>query len=184
MIKEDISYRLADAFIKEYRKTGNYLFSMKSVDKSKWWTHFEKASSYRYIKGWTPEVHVKSCFEKYGKILPYRLYGKTAIAAWEEYQHRYNENNKNDYVIQMLNKYKKIKKWGGEYTPEFYKNNLMLLKRKMLSIHFLSLSKEFRRLNQEHHFYDEEELNIKRVIVYKNKKVFNKMKEVFGEDFY
>ena len=184
MIKDEVSYRLASAFIIEYRKYNSYLFTMTSVDKTKWWIHFEKASGYRSIKGWTPEAHVKSCFEKFGKILPFRLYGKTAIEAWEEYHHRYEGKQGNDFLVQMLDTYKKIKKWGGEYTPEFYDKNKIVLKRKTLSVHFLSLSKKFREINEEENYYDRDILNIKRTVVFKNKKVYKKMKEIFKEDFY
>jgi hypothetical protein len=184
MLKDEVSYRLASAFINEYRKHNSYLFTLKNVDKTKWWVHFEKASGYRSIKGWTPETHVKCCFEKYGKILPFRLYGKTAIEAWEEYHHRYDGKQSNDIITQMLDTYKKMKKWGGEYTADFYKNNKLMLKRKNLSIHFLSLSKEFRKINDEEHYYDKETLNIKRTIVFRNKKLYKKMKELFGSDFY
>lgn len=185
MTKEEVSYRLADTFIKEYKQFDSYLFSMRTVDKSKWWTHFQKAAGYRSIKGWTPEVHVKSCFEKYGKILPFRLFGKTALEAWEEYHHRYEGKQSNDFVIQMLDTYKRIKKWSkdGSYDPEFYKNNVIFIKRGILSIHFLSLSKSFRMLNEVENFFDEETLNFKRAMVFRNKKLVNKMKEVFGEDF-
>jgi len=184
MTKEEVSYRLADTFLKEYKKHNSYLFSMKTVDKSKWWIHFQKAASYRSIKGWIPEVHIKSCFEKYGKILPFRIYGKTAIGAWEEYHHRYEGKQTNNYVIQMLGTFKKIKKWRGGYNPEYYKNNIYTIQRKTLSIHFLSLSKEFRKLNNEIGLYDIDVLNFKRAMVFRNKKLVNKMKEVFGKDFY
>jgi hypothetical protein len=185
MTKEEVSYRLADTFMKEYKQFDSYLFSMRTVDKSKWWIHFQKAAGYRSIKGWNPEVHVKSCFEKYGKILPFRLFGKTALAAWEEYHHRYEGKQTNDFIIQMLDTYKRIKKWSDNdsYDPEYYKNNIMNIKRGNLSIHFLSLSKSFRRLNEVENFFYEEDLNFKRAVVFRNKKIVSKMKEIFGKDF-
>jgi len=185
MTKEEISYRLADTFMREYKKFNSYLFSMKTVDKSKWWSHFEKAAGYRSIEGWTPEVHIKSCFEKYGKILPFRIYGKTAIGAWEEYHHRYEEKQGNDIVVQMLDTFKRIKKWndGEGYNWGYYSANLRNIKRGILSVHFLSLSKEFRRLNEEENFYELETLNFKRAMVFRNKKLVIKMREIFGEDF-
>lgn len=192
MTKEEIAYRLADTFMREAKKHNSYSFSMRTVDKSKWWIHFQKAAGYRSIKGWTPEVHIKCCFEKHGNILPFRIYGKTAIGAWEEYHHRYEGKQTNDYVVQMLTTFKKIKKWNhpnrkflkDEYKPEYYVHNRMLLKRHNLSIHFLSLSREFRRLNEIENYYDEDDLNFKRAVVFRNKKLVNKMKEVFKEDFY
>ena len=184
MLKEEASYGLARTFIEEYKKFGKYLFSMKTVDKSKWWVHFERAAGYRSIKGWTPEIHIKSCFEKYGIILPFRLYGKTALEAWEEYHHRFEEKKTNSFLIQMLDTYSRMKKQYGEYNLDFYRDNKLLLKRKTLSVHFLSLSKEYRRINDEDNYYDKETLDIKRQVVCTNKKIFNKMKEVFKEDFY
>ena len=184
MIKEEVSYRLASAFMKEYKNYGSYLFSMRNVDKTKWWVHFERAAGYRSIEGWTPETHVKSCFEKYGKILPFRIYGKTALEAWKEYHHRYDEPNKNSFVIQMLGTYKKMKKWGNGYDSKFYEANKLAIRRKLLSIHFLSLSKAFRELNEIERYYDDDMLDIKRSIVYTNKKLYSKMKELFNDDFY
>lgn len=184
MIKEEISYRLAEAFMKESKKNGQYLFSMRTVDKSKWWVHFERTAGYRSIKGWTPETHVKCCFEKHGPILPFRLFGKTALEAWEEYHHRFDDVNKNDFVVQMLNTYKKMKKIYGEYNPEFYKANQLFIRRGNYSIHFLSLSKSFRELNDKMFFYDEDVLDMKRIVVYTNKKVYKTMESLFGDDFY
>ena len=184
MLKEEASYRLASAFINEYKKFGSYLFSMKSVEKSKWWIHFQKASGYRSIQDWNPETHVKSCFEKYGKILPFRIYGKTALEAWKEYHHRYEEKRTNNFVIQMLDTYNRMKKQYDGYNPDFFRENLLLIKRGTLSIHFLSLSKSFRELNEEKGFYDAEVLDIKKQVVGANKKVYKKMKEIFKEDFY
>jgi len=184
VLKEEASYGLARTFIEEYKKFGRYLFSMKTVDKSKWWVHFERAAGYRSIEGWTPEIHVKSCFEKYGIILPFRLFGKTAIEAWEEYHHRFEEKKTNNFIVQMLDTYNRMKKQYGGYNPDFFKENLLLIKRGILSIHFLSLSKTFRELNKEKGFYDTDMLDIKRQVVCTNKKVFNKMKELFKDDFY
>jgi len=185
MTKEEATYRLASAYIKEYRQVGGYLFTMKNVDRTKWIKFFERAAGYRSIVGWSPEEHVKSCFEKHGKILPFRIFGKTAIEAWEEYNHRYKNKIKNDYIVQMLDSYKKIKKWNKqEYDPTYYRSNILLMKRKTLSIYLLCLSKEYRILNKEQHYYTEEELDIKRVIVFTNKKVWNKMIEVLKDDFY
>lgn len=187
MLKEEAAYRLAETFINEYKKFGKYLFNMKTVDKSRWWVHFERAAGYRSVKGWTPEVHVKSCFEKYGEIMPFRLFGKTALEAWEEYHHRYEEDGKNDYVVQMLDTFKKIKKWSHNgYKADYFNQDLIPFwyRRNNYSIHFLSLSKTFRERNRVEHLVDEEVLNTKRQVVFTNKQVYKKMQEVLGEDFY
>ena len=185
MIKEEVAYRLADEFLKEYKKTKPYpLYSLRTVDKSKWWVHFERASGYRCKEGWNPETHIKCCFDKFGPVLPFRIYGKKAEEAWEELHDNYDKVNRNDFLTQMLGTYKIMKKEFGGYDTDFYKKKLLFIKRKSYSVHFLSLSKTFRELNREENIYDEEELNNKRLVVSRNKKVIKKMKELFGEDFY
>jgi len=188
MTKEEAIIRMANTYWIEASKNNLYIFKRgetgEGIFKSKFFNHFEKAAGYRSIKGWKPEVHIKCCFEKFGAILPFRIYGKSALEAWNEYHHRYEGKQSNDFVVQMLNTFKKIKKWKGEYNPEYYRNNIYFLKRKNLSIHFLSLSKEFRKLNEEIGLYDVDTLNFKRAMVFRNKKLVNKMKEVFGKDFY
>ena len=184
MLKEEVAYRLSQSFFKEYKKRYNkILYNPKTVEKSKWWRYFEKAARFRNIDGWSPEIHVLSVFEKYNDVMPFFLYSDKALKAWEEYKAAF-DHNKNNYLVQMLDTYKKIKKQYGEYNTDFYKDNLHLIKRKRYSIHFLSLSKVFREINDIEHIYSNEELDIKRIIVYNNKKVKEKMKEIFKEDLY
>jgi hypothetical protein len=112
------------------------------------------------------------------------LFGKTALEAWEEYHHRYKGKQGNDYVVQMLDTYKKMKKQYGKYCSEFYEKNRYQLQRNSFSVHFLCLSTEFRKMNEIENYFDKDVLNVKRQIVHTNKKVWGKMEELFGDDFY
>ena len=190
--RDEAAYRLAESFVKEYKKYDFKTFSLKNVEKTKWWIYFQKAADYRVIEGWTPEVYIKCLFEKYGKILPFRIVGKNAEKAFQEYKHRYEESDPTLYIKGMLETYKKIKQWsldnGFEESNyiEFFNNtnNIERARRSQFSIYFLSICRPFIELNQEQEILDRNTLTFKRMSIASNKKVFAKMKEVLGENFY
>jgi len=191
MYKDEAAMALADAFITEYRKHDFRFPTMKSIRKSKWWIHFERAAELRHIEDWDAKIWVKCQFDKYGKILPFRLYGKKAQEAFQEYKHRYldgEDDKERQLITSMLSTYKTIKIWCKKKNlpeinyNEYFQNNINKAERGQLSQHFLSICRPFRE-NFEG-VLDDDALMIKRAYVYKNKRLVNKLKEVMGNDFY
>lgn len=190
--RDEAAYRLAESFIKEYKKYDFKTFSMKNVETSKWWPYFQKAADYRTIEGWTPEIFIKCLFEKYGKILPFRIVGKSAEAAFNEYKHRYESSDPLMFIKGMLETFNKIKNWSIEKNfnepnfKEFFNDpiNIEKAKRGQFSIYFLSICKPFIELNKEKNLIDRNTLTFKRLSVTSNKKLLSKMKETLKEDFY
>ena len=192
MHKSEAALALADAFITEYRKYDFRFPSMKSIQRSKWWIHFERAAELRYLEDWNAIIWVKCQFEKNGKILPFQLYGKKAIDAFEEYKHRYiagRADRKLQIISAMLSTHKLIKKWCNKQNlPEidyeaYFKSNIDKFTRGQLSLYYLSICRPF----MENFFPDQEDMDamkLKRAWVHKNKSLKAKLQEIMGDDFY
>lgn len=197
MLKDEAALALADAFITEYRKFDFRFPSMKTIQKSKWWMHFERAAELRYIKDWNAKIWVKCQFDKYDKILPFRLYGKMAEEAFEEYKHRYisgQDDREKQIIVGMLATYKMIKNWskkndindlGGVDYESYFRNptNFDKFTRGQLSSFFLSVCKPF----VCNYFPAQDEMDkmkLQRAWVHKNKKLKKKLIEIMGDDFY
>lgn len=192
MRKDEAAMALADAFITEYKKFDFRFPNKNNIQNSKWWIHFERAAELRYLKDWNPTIWVKCQFDKNGKILPFRLYGKKAEEAFQEYKHRYltgKEDRERQIISAMLATYKTIKLWckkndidGIDYDA-FFEDRFDKYVRGQLSLHFLSICKPFMELYfPEDH--DLESMKLKRAWVHRNKKLKNKLKEIMGTDFY
>jgi len=191
MRKDEAALELADAFITEYRKVDFRFPSMKTVTNSKWWIHFERAAELRYLKDWNARIWVKCQFDKYDKILPFRLYGKMAEEAFNEYKFRYIEgqdDREKQVITAILATFNDVKVWckknnNGEINySEYFKNPRIRqrIKRKELSLHFISICKSF----DNQGLIDSDSLKIKRAIVHKNKKLKNKLIEVMDNEFF
>lgn len=174
-----MAYSLADAYVKEYKKYDFKTFNPKKVEKTKWWPHFLKAADQRYIEGFDPNLWVKCQFEKHGKIFPFALIGKKAEETFNEYKFRFTENNDEIQMLKsMLLTHKALK--NKTIDLPF----IMKVKRGFYSLYYLSIFKPFRDYNKIHNIIDEDKLNIKRAIIYKNNKIKNKLQNVLKNDFY
>jgi len=195
MYKEEIALQIAYEFIRCYKKYDNKKYSRYNIEnseiikKSKWWEHFIRATKYKYVfDDWTPYVWVKCQFEKYGKILPYQLYGKKAEEAFKEYKDKVTEN-KNDRVKQIVmavvSSYNIVKNWciknnnGVIDYNKFFENNELKIKRNEISDYFLAICKPYQK-----YIIDKEKFLLKRAVVHKIKKLKIKLKEIMHDDFY
>ena len=190
MDKSEAALSLADAFISEYRRYDFRFPNLNNIQKSKWWTHFERAAELRYLEDWNARIWVRCQFDKYDKILPFRLYGKMAEEAFQEYKHRYisgKDDKEKQLINGILSTFNDVKLWckrnneGVLNYSEYFDNPRVRqrIKRKELSHHFISICKSF----QNDGLIDESSMMIKRAIVHKNKKLSKKLKEVMGNEF-
>lgn len=182
---------LAEQFrIENFKRTGKNL-PIKIFLKEKWWNHFVKtATLYKDKPEWDPRLFIKTIFAKYDIPYPYHLSWKNTWKIYLEYKDFVNSKGI-DYVSiskTLLNDWKKIKRYFGEKEinlPEFFnnRNNIEKIKRGFLSIHFLSLCKTFKELNDQYLYIDHRTLFAKRLVILKNKKINDKMKEILGNEF-
>ncbi len=192
MFKDEAAMALADAFITEYKKYDFRFPTMRTIRNSKWWIHFERAAELRYIEDWNAKIWIKCQFDKYGKILPFRIYGKKAEEAFQEYKHKYisgKEDRELQIISGMLSTYKSIKLWCKKNDIKdidyklYFESNKQKIIRKQFSPYFLSICRPF----MEGNFLKEEDidlLRLKRAWVYKNEKIKNKLLNIMGKDFY
>jgi hypothetical protein len=181
---ENQAFLLAKEYVCEYRK--KYGFNMTPYNRmkdSKWWPSFVKTIElFGEKENWNPHNFIRLNFEYQGKIFPSQLPTKKA---WDTFIDNYREEEDINYkniALALLNDINTIKKLKLEKIDLDSIRRLSFdIKRGAISIYFLSLLKPFYEYNKEENFYEEKELLTKRSIIYKNKKIYNKMKEIFGD---
>lgn len=188
---ENEAIKLAEAFNIFYVKYSYPLFRRNTLKNSKWWKFFFKASDmYSNLSDWNAYIWVACQFEKYGKRFPTQLIGQEAYDTFQEYKHRFKENNSTSLIRSLMNTYKKILEWGvktGSDTSLFLtdKKNLFLLERGNINPAFFVVSKTFVKLDEEvkKRIISKEERMAKRATILNNNRIKNKMKELLGDDF-
>ena len=190
MLKHQIeqeAYLLAVEFINTFRS--KYGFGITHPDKvktSKWWGHFLKTIElYGQRPEWNRKEYVKILFRENGKIYPYYLPSNNA---WTIYTDNYIEKKDEDeykiILLSIIAEYKRAKKYFNEdglIDINTIKRLSSNIQRDMVSKYFLCILKPFYELNKERAFYDERNMKIKKALIFNNKKVLDKLKEVFKE---
>ncbi len=194
MHREEAAILLATSFISQYKKYDFRFPSIDNIQKSKWWMHFLRSADHRYLEDWNPDIWVKCQFEKYGKILPFQLYGKKAEEAFNEYKFRYIEGKKDrraQLVASVLSTYKTIKSWCNKNNDglidydNYILSNKIKIDRNELSEYFLSVCRPY--MNKLIETDDIEKINkfkTRRLVIYNFKELKEKLKLVMGDDFY
>lgn len=192
--EETIAFDLAKYFLLFYKKYTTKTFKLSSVKTTKWWNFFLKtAQEYSTLEDFDAYVWVASQFDKHGKILPYMIYGEGALKTFNEYKERFNINSTKQLAENLLLTYNVIKKWSkqnGFETINFSeylnnKKNILFLERKNVNPILLTVVKSFIEMdrNIRDKILSEEEISIKRSLIFSNKKIKNKLTEILKNEF-
>lgn len=187
---EKEAFLLSKFFLQRYKKYELKTFKISQVKKTKWWSHFYNCVKLHYKKKeWDAKKFIDIQFDEFGKILPFHLPSKKAWNVYIEYYRRGQSNKDKAVALDLLNTYKKIKKFGT--FKDFFndKKNMLFVIRGEISHYFLSISKSFLNIynklteKQKNIIINEEKLKICRAMVFSNKRILKKIKEVLGEEF-
>lgn len=199
MSKREEAINIARIYLKFFRGKFRYnLFSLKNIERTKWWSSFMKSASFFEEKGEKdPYEYIEFLFDNFEKPLPFSiLYNKN----WDDFlDYRETKIQSNDLSIakSIVRTYNEILLWTkkNNYSKiaiyEFFSDpkNFTFLKRGRFSPYFLSISKSFMikylELDEEEkeEIISEHDLKIKRVMVRRNKKLNNKLEEVLGDEY-
>jgi hypothetical protein len=189
--------KLAEVFVKHYRKYSFSIFNPKNAKESKWWNYFVKTVElYGDEEGWNPSEYISFNFEENGKILPFFLPTKKAFETWNNKRKRGKTDIDVTIVKNLLSSYNMIKtfckknntEFSNQFFIGFYPNQLKLI-RKDISIHYIIISKclfKFFKDNLKRESsieLDKTKVEKARMFIFKNKKILSKMEELFKDDF-
>jgi len=178
------AFKLAKAFLFYYKKHSFKTFKLSTVKESKWWPYFVSvAIHFSQESDWNADYFIAAQFEEKGKILPYQLVDKDAYETYKLYRGRYEADSEKRVVMNLLTTYKEVKEWKSIRAFLEDKKNQLLIERKSINPLLFFLCKSFYELGLNEMF-DKEEIENKRAVVFSNKKVLKKMKEVLGDEFF
>lgn len=183
---------LAKYFLQEYRKKRPYC-TLKAL--KKYWKYFEQTIDiFANNPEWDSRAFILSLFEVqdvYPPMLPTKKSWETFI----EHKHRFIQyNNEKNLANSLLNTYKKIKEWseksGFNYInyEAFFKDekNRFLIKRNNFNTYLFTVCKSFLQwYNQleDKSFMSDIQFVSKRAVIFQNKKILKKMRQVLGKEF-
>lgn len=179
------AFKLAKAFLHFYRRYSYVSFKLSTVKKSKWWNFFLKvANNYSHEKDWNAYIFIAAQFEEKGKILPYQLIEKDAYETYKLYRHRFEADTDKKIVTNLLLTYRRVKESNSSIRVFLEdKKNQLFIQRKNINPQLFFLCKSFYELGLDKQF-EKEEIDNKRAVIFANKKILNKMKEILGDEFF
>lgn len=189
MSKIDLSMKIAIEFLKNYRlKYKRYLYSVRSVKDSKWWVHFEKASTFISYDDVVPFLeYIFTTSYQDEKILPHFLNKKYTKDLYETFIYLKNvKKEKTNTIDRIENTLRYILIWCKKNNIKEDKivrfledrSNIMKIERNTLYEPVFYFSKKY----MEDKFI--EDLNLKKA-VFKSSfpKVYDVLKKISLEDF-
>lgn len=204
MYRDQAAVELNMEFISVYkaeRKNVDYrtIGALKKLKSGPYWGIFKNAAKYRTLKSWTPHNWIYAQFLVNKDVSPKDIIGYKAEQNFNDYLALLSKSkmyeadgviytdNKLQMIREVLTSYKIVKEWCRKNDKNYLgyfrnKLNIIKIKRKSLSPYFLSICRSY-MLNLPE-FEDSESLSLKRVVVYKNKKLMAKLKSVMGDEFY
>jgi len=194
-LKEVEAFNLAKIYLSFYKSHTNKHFHLGSVKKTKWWKFFlEVVEKFGDKKEWNPHVFIWAQFEKYDKIFPTQLPTDAAWSLFLDYRNRFQSSQKSEISMakNLLNTYNMVKRWSldngykGVDFKAFFNNpyNMIMIERYTYDLTLFTLTKSFQEcMELNKNILTEEEFNKKRALIFNNKKVLYKIKEVLGNEF-
>ena len=128
---------------------------------------------------WNAREFIRTNFEQRGKIFPTQLPNKYSWQIYQEYKENKDFSDDKNLIYTLLEDFKKAKSYGFDLDKMFYSVN-----NNEISQYFLSIFKPFVEYNKKNKIISDLTLTAKRVKVKENKKLYNKLKEVLGDNFY
>lgn len=185
----DIAFAIAMEFSRGYRKKyGRFLFNLKKVRESKWWVHFERASSFierGNIKRFIPYFfNQDTLFEE--RLLPHVLVSKRGRELYKDFLaldragSSISSSDKIKSTLVEISKWCKENKIENNKIKSFVENrsNEMKIERGILYEPIFFFSKEYMNGRQI------ENIDIKRMLFKKNhEKIYTSLKNILGDDF-
>lgn len=184
----DTAFKIAIEFSKQYsRKYGKRLYQIRTVRDSKWWTHFERAStiiSYDEVKYFMEYFFNQENFDE--RILPHTLYSKRGKIIYKDFSMLKGTGVMVDAKNKVNNTLREITNWCVEKgvkdnkIKNFIKDrtNVMKIERGVLFEPMFLFSKEYTENNPV------EDCELKRMLFRKNhEKVYEVIKKISGDDF-
>lgn len=189
------AFLLAKIYLQTMRKYTFRIPNIEFIKKSKWFYYFEKTiEKYNKEKEWDAKAYVEFLFEHYDKVYPTQMLDENKWKDFVDNRFKYEQVNDDVIIAQyLLNDYKYIKNWFKKNNKEFNlkeffedKRTKFFLKRNIISPYTLSILKNFLEfyenltLNEKIDIINPKDIIIKQMMVKKNKKIYNKLKEIYG----
>ena len=128
---------------------------------------------------WNAEEFIRTNFEQRGKIYPAQLPNKYSWQIYQEYKENKGFSDEKNFIYTLLEDFKKAKSYDFDLDKMAYSVN-----NNEISQYFLSIFKPFVEYNRKNKVVSDLTLTAKRVRVKENKKLYDKLKEVLGDNFY
>lgn len=189
----DETYKLAEAFYREYKKYAPYpLFSLKKVKGTKWWKIFQGIiSKFGEDEDWDAYKYVKYAFDELGRIYPFHLSNKNVYQDYKDHL-KTRVKDKKSIALSIKGTLTEIQKWSqkrGESldVKAFFNDpkNKMFLFRGKYSKYLLAIIKTYYSLTEKEKrsIMSEEEEMAKRMAVLNDEELKKKMEVILGDEF-
>lgn len=128
---------------------------------------------------WNAKEFIRTNFEQRGKIYPPQLPNKLSWQTFLDYRENEDFSDEKNLIYILLSDFKKAKSYGFDLDKMAYS-----IHNNEISNYFLSIFRPFIEYNNKNKLVSDLTLSAKRVKVKENKKLYNKLKEVLGDNFY
>jgi hypothetical protein len=189
IFKEQQAFILARAYLNEFSKLDVRHFHISSVKKTKYWKAFTKTVEFFGDEPeWDASKFVKVLFYAFGKIYPFQMATKKSWETYVDYYNRGEIDIETNIAKSLLNSHQFIKRWEEKNNKKFFSYDNTSLFRN-ISPYYLSISQQFYDVYcllpeiDKKRIIDKNDLETKRIMVNIHKKIYEKMKEVLGNDF-
>jgi len=185
---EQEAFALARAFLNEFSKLDPKHFRISNVKNSKYWKAFIKTvEMFGKNPEWDCYKFVEIQFYEFGKIYPFQLATKRAWDTYFDYYSRGEVDAEKNIAKSLLNSYQFIKRWEEKNKKKFFTHENYTMFNN-ISPYYLAISQSFYDTYclmpevDKKKLISENDLNIKRIMVVRNKKIFSKLKEALKNE--
>ena len=164
---------------KEYKNQLRNIFG-SFTNTNKWHKYFlNTVLLFADNPDWNAREFIRTNFEQRGKIFPAQLPNKYSWQIYQEYKENKDFSDDKNLIYTLLGDFKKAKSCDFDLDKMLYS-----IHNNEISNYFLSIFKPFIEYNKKDNTVSDLTLSAKRIKVKKNKKLYNKLKEVLGDNFY
>lgn len=180
MINKEIeAFNLIKEFKNQFREKFDSFFYLKDKT-SKWYKYFlNTVLMFSDEPDWDAKEFIRTNFEQRGKIYPSQLPNKYSWQIYQEYKENKKFSDEKNLIYILLEDFKKAKSYDFDLDKMAY-----IINNNEISNYFLSIFKPFVEYNKKNKVVSDLTLSAKRIKVKENKKLYDKLKEVLGDNFY
>ena len=177
--KENEALLLMKEFRSQFISRFNTFINLKDTS-SKWYKYFLKTVLlFSDNPEWDAGEFIRTNFEQRGKIYPTQLPNKLSWQTFLDYRENEDFTDDKNLIYILLEDFKKAKSYGFDLDKMIYS-----IHNNEISNYFLSIFRPFIEYNKKNRVVSVTSLDAKRIEIKKNKKLYNKLKEVLKEKFY